>query len=198
MHLTSNKEKHQDFINKIANVLENYKDALFVLFPHDYRVYDALLSDKVMCQKIYDELTGRGLDVINAYDLQNEIDVKSVIGLCDLLITCRMHIAIASFSKNVPVISFVYQGKFEGLYAFYNFRHNLMFEKDSFDNDELKSAIDYLLNNNCTAIIKKRNKKILELSEKNFEFLSNKTDNYQDVMCVLNKYLYKEDLLCKQ
>ena len=102
--------------------------------------------------------------------MQNEIDVKSVIGLCDLLITCRMHIAIVALSKNVPVISFVYQGKFEGLYNFYDFKQNLMFEKDNFEIDRLKETISYILINDFSKMIEKKNKNVFELAKKNFEF----------------------------
>ena len=171
LHLTSTQEKADDFVDKVIKSIKEYKDVVYVAFPQDYRIIpDYLLPDEDMCNKICEKMSELGFEVINAYKLQNEIDVKSVIGLCDLLITCRMHIAIAAFSKNVPVISFVYQGKFEGLYKFYDFEQNLMFEKDNFEVDKLSGAISYILNNDFSKMIEEKNKKVFELSQKNFEF----------------------------
>ena len=172
LHLTAKAEKADDFIDKVIKSLENHKDAIFVAFPQDYRIIPGYLCpDEIMCNKICEKMNSLGFETINAYHLQNEIDVKSAIGLCDLLITCRMHIAIAAFSKNVPVISFVYQGKFEGLYNFYDFKQNLMFEKDNFEIDKLKEAVSYILNNDFSKMIKEKNKNVFELAKKNFEFL---------------------------
>ena len=91
-----------------------------------------------------------------------------------------MHIAIAALSKNVPIISFVYQGKFEGLYKFYDFKQNLMFEKDTFKVKDFVSAIDYCLSNDLKQMIKVANKRVFELSSHNFDFLQNDNPSSQE------------------
>lgn len=172
IHLTSKPDEAEAFSDKIAQTLSVYKDVVFVLLPHDYRVYDSLLPDQKFLSILENKLKKQGLSVENAYQLRNETDVKSVVSYCDMLITSRMHIAIAAFSKDVPVISFVYQGKFEGLYAFYDFKQNLMFDKNNFSSDDLKNAINYLMAD-FKPMIAEANKKIFELSNKNFDFLDN-------------------------
>lgn len=172
LHLTAKPDEAEIFSDKMAQTLSVYKDVVFVLFPQDYRVYSHLLSDQEFLTIVENKLKKYNLKVENAFHLQNEIDVKSVVQYCDLLITSRMHIAIAALSREVPVISFIYQGKFEGLYAFYDFKHNLMFEKNNFSEEELKKAINYLLSSNLKPMISQANNKIFDLSKRNFDFLN--------------------------
>lgn len=169
LHLTRNKsENYLDFLSKISSALQTIQNTVVVVLPHDYRVYDQKYSDFEMANLITQEMEAKGLKVINAYDLISEAEVKYVVSQLDILITSRMHIAIAAASRNVPIISFVYQNKFEGLYAMYNFKHNLMFDSNTFQVEELKEAINYLLENNFYSMMSEANKAIKTKSEKNF------------------------------
>lgn len=200
LHITATKENIELITDKISKSLEKYANEVLLLMPHDYRCYDSIVSDKQTIDILYQKLSDKGLNVINGYDLKNEIDVKSVVELCDLLVTCRMHIAIAALSKGVPVISFVYQGKFEGLYKFYDFKHNLMFEKDSFETKDLITAIDYCLSNDLKEMIMNSNEKVFKLSSLNFNFLNNENQHTQEiklmqkkisVLLIAKKYIYR-------
>ncbi len=166
IHLTWDICEEVEFLEKICKILSQFKNVVYVLIPHDLRVYDNKLSDREMINRLENKFSNNNIEYINAFNLANETDVKTTIKYMDMVITSRMHLAIASFSRNVPVISFVYQGKFEGLYAFYDFKQNLMFEKNNFDIDKLKSAISYILDNNFSQIISERNKKVFELARK--------------------------------
>jgi polysaccharide pyruvyl transferase WcaK-like protein len=42
-------------------------------------------------------------------------DAKAIAGAVDLVLTGRMHFAIAALGQGTPPVSVVYQGKFEGL-----------------------------------------------------------------------------------
>jgi len=164
-------EDYKTFIQKLIYSLKQFPNVFAVLLPHDKRCFgDEKYSDDEMNSMLERELTKEGIECINANKLRNEIDVKYILGLIDLVITCRMHLAIASLSKNVPVISFGYQDKFKGLYKFYKFKHNLLFYKDTFEASDLISAIDFCLNNDLRTRIKRKNKKVFKLSEKNFQF----------------------------
>jgi coenzyme F420-reducing hydrogenase beta subunit/polysaccharide pyruvyl transferase WcaK-like protein len=167
IHFTWKREEEETFLNKLIPILEEQKETLFVILPHDLRVYDNQLSDKELTDKLAQRLKEKNIPFINAFKLANEIEVKSVVKLFDLVITSRMHLAIAAFSRNIPVISFIYQGKFEGLYAFYNFKEKLMFDNRTFESDELRKAINYALENNLSKIIEQKNPEIFELSKKN-------------------------------
>lgn len=171
LHLTKSKnEDYNAFLNKISDVLSQYSNIVAIALPHDYRVYADKYSDFEMCNLICAELKRKNIPCINAYGLASEADVKHVIGEADVLITSRMHIAIAALSKSVPTISFVYQNKFEGLYAFYDFKENLMFDSNDFATSDLQNALDYLLSNKFSQMFNSCNAKITELSKKNFHF----------------------------
>ena len=171
LHLARSKmEGYKDFLQKIVDVLILYKNIFIVILPHDYREYENKYSDFEMANLIEQNLKKNNIDCLNAYDLGSEANVKYITKYLDLLITSRMHVAIAALSRNVPVISFVYQNKFEGLYAMYDFKRNLMFDGNSFEEGSLKEAIDYVLAQDFSQMMLGANKKIKKLSEKNFEF----------------------------
>lgn len=47
-------------------------------------------------------------------------EAKAIIGECDLVLSGRMHLAIAALGSGVPVASLAYQGKCEGLFAHFD------------------------------------------------------------------------------
>lgn len=173
LHLTSKTNKDANaFIDKISESLKEYKNAQIVILPHDIRILQTKLSDYNMGLLINQKLTEAGYNCINAYDLDNIIDVKYIVSLLDLLISSRMHIVISALSSNVPALSFVYQDKFEGLYSLYNFKNKTMFNSDSFSPKDLAENIKYILTHRKQTknMLEKRNVNVFKLSKKNFEF----------------------------
>lgn len=162
---------YQTFVDKLTDTIP--KDCYYILFPHDLRVYDSKIPDKECIELIEKSLKSKGIDCCNAFSFKNEADVKFVMRIFDLVITGRMHPAIAALSLDIPVISFVYQDKFEGLYSFYKFKQNYLFDKKSFDSVKLKNIIDYSLKNikKVKTHINKKNKHIKRLAEKNIQAL---------------------------
>lgn len=82
-----------------------------------------------------------------------------------------MHLAIAAMSRNIPAITFAYQGKFEGVYRLFAFERNLMFDSESFTPEELTSAIEFLMTHDHTEMMKRCNREISLLSARNFDFM---------------------------
>ncbi|WP_407946860.1 Coenzyme F420 hydrogenase/dehydrogenase, beta subunit C-terminal domain [Oxalobacter aliiformigenes] len=172
VHVTCSRSKSFiEFFEKIATVLIGLSNVLIVLLPHDLRVLDDKYPDVFVNEYLEKSLREKGVDVLNAQFLPNEIAVKTVIPLMDVVISSRMHLAIASLSRNVPVLSFVYQDKFEGLYNFYTFKVQTMFDSNTFDICKFKESLLYLLKNDQSSMIKKCNRKVKELSLDNFSFL---------------------------
>ena len=57
-------------------------------------------------------------------------EVKGIVGLCRHVLTSRMHVAIASLGMGIPVTTFVYGGKFEGLYEHFGLRSGMLAPRD--------------------------------------------------------------------
>lgn len=85
----------------------------FMLIPHDLKAQSA---DIAMLQALEQQLQRSGFPHVR-YTALNQPDViKRIAGQLDLVITGRMHLAIAALGSGSPVLSISYQDKFEGLY----------------------------------------------------------------------------------
>jgi polysaccharide pyruvyl transferase WcaK-like protein len=115
------------------------------------------------------ELRGAGFTVHNPSWITTCVESRALVSLCDFVISNRMHIAVFSLSQNIPVISFIYQGKFEGLYNFYGPGEKFMFRKETVSAGELSESIQYIQHNRAalSATIKSANKMVMELSREN-------------------------------
>lgn len=171
LHLTSDKNKdYKPFVEKIANSLTQVQNSLVVILPHDKRLLDNKYTDEEFSYILEQELTKKGIKCVNTFNLQNEAEVKHIASLMNLVITSRMHLAIASLSRQVPVISFVYQGKFEGLYKFFKFKENLMFESNDFDSESLSNSVNYLLEDiSLSSMLKESFNNVKTLAEENLK-----------------------------
>jgi polysaccharide pyruvyl transferase WcaK-like protein len=84
----------------------------FVFLPHDYR---GEWSDEVALASLFERALP---DTRCCCFLPNArlhaAEIKYVVSNCFLVVTGRMHLAIASMGAGVPVIAYAYQSKFEG------------------------------------------------------------------------------------
>lgn len=173
IHVTASKKKgYLSFFSRLIESLKNFSDTTFILLPHDTRVYTEKYSDRELHQRLGVYFTKYGipfLDVTTA--AMDEASVKRIAAHLDLVITSRMHLAIAAMSRNIPAITFAYQGKFEGVYRLFAFERNLMFDSESFTPEELTSAIEFLMTHDHTEMMKRCNREISLLSARNFDFM---------------------------
>lgn len=85
----------------------------FVMLPHDYR---ETWSDEAALRKILDQALPETLPFCLMPDERlHASEIKHVVSHCQLVVTGRMHLAIASMGAGVPVIAYAYQSKFEGI-----------------------------------------------------------------------------------
>ncbi|MDY7014497.1 MAG: polysaccharide pyruvyl transferase family protein [Cyanobacteriota bacterium] len=104
----------------ISTLTELYSQALplsFVLIPHDFRNIKGKNSDVVLANAIWEELSPE----IQSHCLQvptpcSAAEIKGIAGNLDLVLSGRMHLAIASLGQGTPAACITYQGKFEGLF----------------------------------------------------------------------------------
>lgn len=138
----------------------------YLLLPHDNR--EGKISDVHTLSLLNDQLKVHHKRVIFCNSLASGVQAKQLVSHADVLITGRMHLAIAALSQNIPTISLVYQGKFEGLYDHYKFDNRYYFEPDDLEN--IFETLDKVLENReeISRHIRLRNTEIFRLSEKNF------------------------------
>jgi polysaccharide pyruvyl transferase WcaK-like protein len=85
----------------------------FMLIPHDLKLQSA---DATMLQALASQLQQRGFPHLRYTPLDRPDVIKRLAGQLDLVVTGRMHLAIASLGSATPTLSITYQDKFEGLY----------------------------------------------------------------------------------
>lgn len=98
--------------------LADKKRIAYVLMPHDYRDHDGE-SDSALL-RTFAATCDRTVDILALPNVRRADEVKQIVGYCDLTVTGRMHLAIASLGANVPSLSLSYADKFEGLYEHFN------------------------------------------------------------------------------
>lgn len=139
----------------------------YLFLPHDNR--EGRISDCHTLSLLYDKLGAYHERILFCESLESGVQAKQLVRHADVLISGRMHLAIAALSQSVPTVSLVYQGKFEGLYEHYKFEKKYYFEPD--DLQRIFEAVsEVLLNRDALSRhIASGNKDIFRLSEKNFE-----------------------------
>ena len=85
----------------------------FVFLPHDYR---SEWSDEIALARLLERAAPntRSRCRLPAIRLHAP-EIKELVRYCRLTVTGRMHLAIASMGAGVPVITYAYQSKFEGI-----------------------------------------------------------------------------------
>jgi polysaccharide pyruvyl transferase WcaK-like protein len=114
------------YVEVIGTWLEVHQNDAVLLIPHDLR--PAPIGDLDVMHELFAALTpiyGERVQVLRPrFDAW---DVKAVCGHLDLVITGRMHLAIAALGMGVPPLCISYQGKFEGLMELFGLRGMLCF-----------------------------------------------------------------------
>lgn len=158
-----------NFAENIIRMSNLNQKLRFILLPHDNR--DGKINDVATLSILENLLKPVKNKIFFADFIQTGIEAKLIVKYADILITGRMHLAIAALSQNVPALSLIYQGKFEGLYHFYDFDRLYFYSPDK--TDELFLVLEIIMQNTkqLSLHIKNKNKEIFELAKRNFEEL---------------------------
>ena len=103
-------------IKHIATQLQRageQKSLAFMLLPHDLKPQS---GDVAILQELGKTLQQNGFAHVRYTQVDQPDKIKRITGLLDLIITGRMHLAIAALGSGTPILSITYQDKFEGLY----------------------------------------------------------------------------------
>lgn len=98
---------------------QNVTGVSWLLIPHDDRVEAGDMSTLEMLEAQLP--TGVGSNSYRIISPPSAGELKTIAGALDGVITGRMHLAIAALGQGVPVLTFAYQGKFEGLMKHFAF-----------------------------------------------------------------------------
>ncbi|MEQ9639612.1 MAG: polysaccharide pyruvyl transferase family protein [Alphaproteobacteria bacterium] len=155
------------YARAVEGTLSRISGARCVFLPHDLR---GSISDVSLLNEIYMKLTEQTRERV--YVLQPEFnawDVKGLVARVDLLVTGRMHLAIAALSQCVPVLGVGYQGKFEGLFDLFNLVEMVITPGDLIEEDKLDEQVVRALSRSSELRdeIASELPKVLKLSERN-------------------------------
>lgn len=146
------------------------REISWLMLPHDYR---GDRGDGRCLKPVHDRLAAEG--VVRSHYLDGEhraADLKAMAGLCEGVVTGRMHLAIAALGMGVPTLSLTYQDKFEGLYRHFGLPGDLLLGPAIFDDgDTLATGLSGFFDRlpELTTMVTARNPEVLALSEKNFD-----------------------------
>ena len=124
------------FQHAIQHLTSTRPDVDVVLIPHDYRGEDSDLTQAIV---LWTRLSmPERVGVLRGSYRASEL--KYVAGLCDMVLTGRMHLAIAALGGGVPVACVTYQGKFEGLFDHFQMKP-VVLSPDAVTQDSLSSML---------------------------------------------------------
>ena len=138
----------------------------FMLIPHDLKPQSA---DVAMLQALEKQLQEFGFTHVRYTRIDRPDIIKRVVGLLDLVITGRMHLAIASLGSGTPTLSITYQDKFEGLYQHFglSLEHTIS-PKQCLSNEFLTKINNaYTQRHTMSAQIRARLPQVKELASRN-------------------------------
>ncbi len=116
-NISEAKGKYDEYVRLMAEatdyIIEKY-GADIVFIPHFVFPNEIVKNDKIASQDIYYQLKNKEYAKILLDDFRAD-EVKGVIGLCDMLLSCRMHAAIAATSSAVPTVALSFGHKFHSV-----------------------------------------------------------------------------------
>jgi len=167
-------EYHLDALRKLLQFLIEKLDCHVILIPHVH-LGSVTFDDRVICELLYRKLGfPENVTVISLTHSAEEI--RAIIGTFDLMITERMHAAIASLSQNVPTFVVGYSVKAKGILGdivgFSSLDDYLISVKEM-NQERLRERVKNLLErrSEVTKILVKVMPKIKERAKRNFTLI---------------------------
>jgi polysaccharide pyruvyl transferase WcaK-like protein len=109
--------KYVEYVKLMAEATDFIIEKLqadVVFIPHFVFPDEFVKNDKIASQDIYNQLRNKEHVKLLIDDFRAD-EVKGVITLCDILVTCRMHAAIAATSSAVPTVALSFGHKFHSV-----------------------------------------------------------------------------------
>jgi polysaccharide pyruvyl transferase WcaK-like protein len=151
-------------------VVAGERDGLaFLLIPHDVK---RGAGDIALLSALEEALRLLEFSHVHYELMADPARIKRVAGLLELVVTARMHLAIASLGMGTPILSITYQDKFEDLQEHLDLGAEDMIQPDQCLTDELSIRISGAIarRNSTGAKIAKSLPRLTELARRNLVF----------------------------
>ncbi len=148
-HTITKFEKKRGLYLKVMSDIIDYLtkkwNSCIILIPNEISPYMSE-NDLSIAEKIYNLIS----DKKRVRILRREYSakhLKSIIGLCEVLIGSRYHSIVAALSQGVPVIAVGWHHKYRAILSLFDCE-NFVFNINDLNLDRMYEAIDYVLKNN--------------------------------------------------
>ncbi len=163
------------FSRLIKNLTAAQHNISFVLIPHDYRQDDLFPGDNTLSELIKEQLPQelKQKCYLFAQARLKAAEVKYICQYLDLVVTSRMHLAIACLGVKTPALGIVYQGKFAGLYSYFELDKMLIEPAEATQAHKLLSFVISGIENRekTKQLIADKIPAVVELAKQNFSEL---------------------------
>lgn len=144
------------------------REVAFVLIPHVYR---GKINDLEMLQQLRASMpSSLEEQILLPLEQLWAGEVKALCSRMDLVLSGRMHLAIAALGQGVPVLCLTYQGdKFEGLMAHFGLSGNTLAPGEAADREQFANRVVFHLDQSAALKRKVRDAlpRVMALSKRN-------------------------------
>jgi polysaccharide pyruvyl transferase WcaK-like protein len=161
------------YIERLSSLFNARQNLSFLLIPHDFRSIKGNSSDDTLAKLILEGLPAEMQSYCKKIPTPcRAAEIKAMVANVDLVVSGRMHLAIATLGQGVPVFCITYQGKFEGLFQHFGLKNMTLEPTDLLDSDP-SVFVNYLVSSieNKNALdqqIQEKLPKVKELAKSNF------------------------------
>ncbi len=156
------------FVALIEKLAAQHPNMGFILIPHDFRSEGSDASvNPVILARLAASTQARARMMTSPFD---SWDAKAIVGECDLLVTGRMHLAVAALGVAVPVIGIDYNDKFAGLFSYFGIDSLVVTAAEAYAAHGLETLVEQTLPR-CEDIrrhLAARRDRVRQLSLRNF------------------------------
>ncbi len=131
------------YVQMIRSIVGSRPEVSVLLVPHDYRGAVTDHSHALELQELLKPELGDRLEMLEGRRLPGEI--SAVVARIDAVLTGRMHCAILSLNRGVPVACVRYQGKFVGLFQHFGLDGLYLTPEEASNPVQLEALVSDLL-----------------------------------------------------
>lgn len=127
------------YVSALQRISTLHGPVAVVFLSHDRR---APYDDRPILKRISDALPHSFDKMFQpAIAIADSSETKAIVANCDLLLTGRMHLAIAGLSSSIPTVCIGYQAKCEGLFSYFGCDHMVIDSERVFVPEQLGEVL---------------------------------------------------------
>jgi polysaccharide pyruvyl transferase WcaK-like protein len=149
------------YVSVILGLYDAYQPS-FLFIPHDFRnkLNDVTFA-RIITEELPHKIRSRCFQISGPY---KSAEVKGICAGPDIVLSGRMHCAIACLGQGTPVASITYQDKFEGLYNHFGLENMTLSSSEAMKSGRLLEFLAPLVENR-EKIKKQIERKLPEIRE---------------------------------